>query len=118
MPWRADPRYARVPVALFTSAGDGVKVAAAMQVQAYISKPFDLDAVTDTISRLVVATDAGRCRPSALVVTPAHVEFLRQRSAWTREAIARSRRTILSAERCLDHAGWGNWRSGAATAAG
>jgi CheY-like chemotaxis protein len=111
---RAEPAQARVPVALFTGAADGVNVAAALEVQAYIPKPFDLDAVTDTISRLVGPARSRRYWPTAAVaaVTPAHVEFLRQRAVWTRRAIARSQRTIVSAEDCLDQAGWGPRPSG------
>jgi CheY-like chemotaxis protein len=51
--WRSEPCYKEVPVVLFTNAADVVKLAATLDVQAYISKPFDLDAVTDTISRVL-----------------------------------------------------------------
>jgi two-component system, chemotaxis family, chemotaxis protein CheY len=120
--WRAEPGYIKVPVVLFTSELDPVTTAAGMEVQACISKPFDIDAVSDTVSRVLSVSaspqrdgltersdgvaDSGQalCQyaPSAL---PSQVAVLRQRAHQTRRAIARSRCTISKAEACLDRAG-------------
>ena len=109
--WRAERGYRKVPVVLFTSAADGVTVAAALDAQACISKPFDLDVVSHTIAcvlgapvpeqhRVVYARDAVLSSASSARM-PARIAALRERAYWTRQTIARSERTLLSAESCL-----------------
>jgi hypothetical protein len=93
-----------------------------MEVQACISKPFDLDVVSDTISR-VLSVSASRQRDGlterhdgvpdsgqasgrhGVLALPLQVAVLRQRAHQTRRAIARSRGTIRQAQACLDRAG-------------
>lgn len=118
--WRAESWYAKVPVVLFTNAPDAVTIAAALEVQAFVSKPFDVDDLADTISRVVATSVIGRrerltervdevvhtgmasCRDAVLATVRARVAYLRQRAYSTEQAIARSQHTIVSAGDCLD----------------
>jgi CheY-like chemotaxis protein len=101
--WRAQPGYTPVPVVLFTSAADGVTLASALQVQAHVPKPFELDALTSTISRVLdMPTGVARYRSGSFVPRLRIADALHQQAHWTRQAIARSQRTIMSAQACLD----------------
>lgn len=125
--WRADPAYTKVPTVLFTSEDDAVTLAAALETQACISKPFELDALTDTIARLLAASAAAAVEPEPVIDRDNSVEnsrpglgqefapvarqtrVLLERAQLTRLAIARSQRTIRFAEDYLDRVGQTIW---------
>jgi len=52
---RADPALADVPVAVMTAEHDPARVTQALNVQAFMAKPFDLDELVDVVARLVSA---------------------------------------------------------------
>jgi CheY-like chemotaxis protein len=119
---RAEPVAREVPVALFSTASAD---AVSLDVQARISKPFDLDDVTGTLARLLdqpsrlasesqsatavlaapaISERAGEAYRWAAAAARAQVSTLRRQSEATRERILRAHDRIRETGLCLNRA--------------
>jgi CheY-like chemotaxis protein len=121
---RADPAYTHVPVALFTTATNVGGIAETLDVQAYLSKPFDLDELTEAVARLVgqapAVTPEPEARPRVAAIdwplhstdglrwvaatTWARAAALRRQTDATRQTIGRQRQTLVTTVDCLERA--------------
>ena len=122
---RADPAYTHVPVALFTTATNIGGIGETLDVQAYLSKPFDLDELTEVIARLVGQAPAATPEPGArprvaarfdgpvhstdglrwvAAATRARAAALRRQTDATRQAIGRQQHSLVTTVDCLERA--------------
>jgi CheY-like chemotaxis protein len=56
---RCGPPCAGVPVAIMSAAHDAASAASTLGVQAYLAKPFEIDAVLDVVDRLSTRAEGG-----------------------------------------------------------
>ena len=122
---RADPAYAHLPVALFTTVTTIDAVAETLDVQTYLPKPFDLDELTDAVARLVARTPVVTPEPEGPArvavrldwpaqaadaphwvasATRAKAAARRQHTEATRQAIGRQPRGLVTTADCLERA--------------
>jgi DNA-binding response OmpR family regulator len=110
---RAEPAYATIPVALFTTALGAETLADSLGVQACIAKPFDLDIFTNAVRQLV-STEAQP--PEATPEWPLEmpewlIESMRsellaldRRIHETRRTLDRAHDRVIASDACLHRA--------------